>query len=260
MDLDLEGRTYIVTGGSRGMGLATARVLAHEGARLVIAGRDQATLTHARDELQAVFGAEVTTVAADLADPGTADRLVARAHEEFGRLDGALVSVGGPPAGGFLDVTDDQWQAAFGSVFLGTVRVMRAVARALESEEHGDGGAIAAVLSSSVKAPVANLAVSNGLRPGLAMALKTLADEVGPRGVRVNGLLPGRIDTDRLRELDGGAPDPAAARAGHEAAIPLRRYGRPDEFGRMAAFVLSPAASYLTGAMIPLDGGLTRAL
>lgn len=260
MDLELAGRTFIVTGGSRGLGRATARVLAQEGARLVVAGRDESSLAHVHDELAAVLGAEVATVAADLADPDTADRLVARAHEQFGRLDGALVSVGGPAAGGFLDATDEQWQADFSSVFLGAVRVMRAVARSLETQDHGDGGSIAAVLSTSVKAPVADLAISNGLRPGLAMAVKTLADEVGPRGVRVNGLLPGRVDTDRVRELDAAAADPEEARARHAAGIPLRRYGRPEEFGRLAAFVLSPAASYLTGAMIPVDGGLTRAL
>ncbi|MDP9183208.1 MAG: SDR family oxidoreductase, partial [Actinomycetota bacterium] len=119
------------------------------------------------------------------------------------------------------------------------------------------GGSIVLVLSTSAKMPVGNLSVSNGLRPGLAMLAKTLADELGPRGVRVNGLLPGRVDTDRVRALDG--PDPAV-RAGHEAGIPLRRYGDPTEFGRVAAFLLSPAASYVTGAMVPVDGGISRGL
>jgi 3-oxoacyl-[acyl-carrier protein] reductase len=113
------------------------------------------------------------------------------------------------------------------------------------------------VLSTSAKMPVGNLAVSNGLRPGLAMLAKTMADELGPRGVRVNGLLPGRIDTDRVRELDG--PDPAVRQRVAEG-IPLRRYGEPAEFGRVAAFLLSPAASYVTGAMVPVDGGAVRAL
>jgi 3-oxoacyl-[acyl-carrier protein] reductase len=113
------------------------------------------------------------------------------------------------------------------------------------------------VLSTSAKMPVGNLAVSNGLRPGLAMLAKTLADELGPRGIRVNGLLPGRVDTDRVRSLDG--PDPAV-RAAHEGTIPLRRYGDPAEFGRVAAFLLSPAASYVTGAMVPVDGGIGRGL
>jgi 3-oxoacyl-[acyl-carrier protein] reductase len=120
-----------------------------------------------------------------------------------------------------------------------------------------EGGSLALVLSTSVKAPIGGLAASNGLRPGLAMLAKTMADELGPRNVRVNGLMPGRVDTDRVRELDG--PDPAV-RQGNEAGIPLRRYGQPAEFGQVAAFLLSPAASYVTGAMIPVDGGALRAL
>jgi 3-oxoacyl-[acyl-carrier protein] reductase len=194
-------------------------------------------------------------IAADNADPQAAARLLAAAGDTFGRLDGVLISVGGPPAGAAADITDEQWQAGFESVFLGAVRLARAAAAAL-----GEGGVIGFVLSGSVYEPIAGLAVSNGLRPGLAGFAKTLATELGPRGVRVVGLLPARIDTDRVRELDalGGEPDAARARA--EAAIPLRRYGTPEEFGRAAAFLLSPAASYLTGIMLPVDGGALRAL
>jgi 3-oxoacyl-[acyl-carrier protein] reductase len=111
-----------------------------------------------------------------------------------------------------------------------------------------------------VKSPINGLAISNGLRPGLAMIAKTLADELGPNGIRVNGLMPGRISTDRLKELDGKSGDPEAVRRASEKTIPLRRYGTPDEFGRVAAFVLSPAASYLTGAIIPIDGGALRTI
>jgi 3-oxoacyl-[acyl-carrier protein] reductase len=116
------------------------------------------------------------------------------------------------------------------------------------------------VLSSSVRQPIPHLAVSNGLRPGLAMAAKTLADELGPRDIRVNGLLPGRVATDRLTELDAAASDPDAARAEKEAQIPLRRYGRPEEFAAAAAFLLSPASSYVSGVMLPVDGGMLRSL
>jgi 3-oxoacyl-[acyl-carrier protein] reductase len=111
-----------------------------------------------------------------------------------------------------------------------------------------------------VKSPIPGLAISNGLRPGLAMVAKTLADELGPNGIRVNGLLPGRIATDRLKELDSKGGDPEGARRASEKAIPLRRYGSPEEFGRVAAFVLSPVASYISGAMIPVDGGALRTL
>jgi len=175
------------------------------------------------------------------------------AQQAYGRLDGALISVGGPPPGPALGLSDEQWQSAFDSVFLGAVRLCRAVVEALPAE----GGSIALVLSTSVKAPVSGLAASNGLRPGLAMLAKTMADELGPQGVRVNGLLPGRVATDRLAELDG--PDPAV-RTRADAMIPLRRSGLPEEFARVAAFVLSPAASYVTGVMLPVDGGITRAL
>ena len=116
------------------------------------------------------------------------------------------------------------------------------------------------MLSTSVKAPIPGLAASNGLRPGLAMLVKQLADELGPNGTRVVGLLPGRVATERVQHLDSLADDPEAARTRAEAAIPLRRSGRPEEFGRVAAFVLSPAASYLTGSMVAVDGGALRSL
>jgi len=256
MDLGLRDRVYVVTGGSRGLARAGAEALVADGARVVVSGRDEERLRPVADALVALGGADrVRTVVADNADPGSAERLVGTALEAWGRLDGALLSVGGPPPGPGLQVTDDQWRAAFESVFLGAVRLVRTVAAACS-----EGGAIALVLSSSVRQPIPGLAISNGLRPGLAMTAKTLADELGPRGIRVLGLLPGRIDTERVRELDALADDPQASRDAGEAGIPLRRYGQPAELGRVAAFLLSPAASYVTGAMIPVDGGAIRAL
>jgi 3-oxoacyl-[acyl-carrier protein] reductase len=152
-----------------------------------------------------------------------------------------------------LEAAEDDWRAAVDSVLLGTLRLVKALVPHL-----ADGAAIALVLSTSVREPIPHLAISNGLRPGLAMTAKALSDELGPRGIRVFGLMPGRIATDRIIELDEGTGDPEAARRRTEAAIPLRRYGRPEEFGRVAAFALSPAASYLTGLMIPVDGGSLR--
>ena len=253
MDLGLKDRVYILTGATGGLGLAAARELVADGARVLVTGRRPETVEQA---VGALGGAACAAgLAADNAAPETPQRLIATAKERFGRLDGVLISVGGPPAGPVLGATDEQWRDAFETVFLGALRLARAVAAEL-----GEGGVIGFVLSSSVREPIGGLGISNGLRPGLAMAAKTLADELGPRGVRVVGLMPARIDTERVRHLDSLAADPEAARAASEARIPLRRYGRPEEFGRAAAFLLSPAASYLTGVMLPVDGGAMRTL
>jgi 3-oxoacyl-[acyl-carrier protein] reductase len=257
MDLELDSRVYIVSGGTKGLGRATAQVLVDEGARVVLLARDEARLQSVCSEL----GSAAVGLAGDLDDPSLAERAIARAQEAFGRLDGALVSVGGPPAGSVLSSTDDQWTAAFGSVFLGGLRLMREVARATattDSSAPGRGSSIAIVLSSSAVQVLSGISISNGLRPGLAMLVTDLADEVGPLDVRVNGLLPGRFDTERIVELDSATGDAAANRARLSAGIPLRRYGSAEEFGRVAAFVLSPAASYVTGTLVAVDGGATR--
>ncbi|HEY5820664.1 MAG TPA: SDR family oxidoreductase [Propionibacteriaceae bacterium] len=253
MDLGLTDRVFLVTAASSGLGRATARHLVDEGARVVLVARRFDAL----DAVVADLGrSAAVAMAADLSAPDTATNAVRLALNSFGRLDGALVSVGGPPAGTVLGTTDDQWNDAFTSVFVAALRVTRAVV------EHGtaDDLAIAWVLSTSVKSPIGGLAASNGLRPGLAMLVKQLADELGPQGTRVLALLPGRIETDRVRHLDSLSDDPEAARRAAEQTIPLRRYGRPDEFGRVAAFALSPAASYLTGCVVPVEGGALRSL
>ena len=252
MDLGLKHRVYIVTAASRGLGRATAQALVDDAAKVVVSSRSADSITKAVAELGE---ANAVGIAVDNADPDAPAQLIKAAKDNFGRLDGALISVGGPPAGPILAKTDDEWRSAFESVFLGGLRLATTIAAEL-----GEGGSIAFVLSTSAKQPIGGLAISNGLRPGLAMAAKTLADELGPRGIRVNGLLPGRVDTERVQEIDALSDDPAAARAAGMAAIPLGRYGEPAEFGRVAAFLLSPAASYLTGIMVPVDGGISRGL
>src|SRR5690349_11363081 len=245
MDLGLADRVYLVTGGGRGLGRATADVLVAEGARVVLSGRSEETLA---DAVRAL-GDRSAYVVGDNAQPETPSRLIATARERWGRLDGALISVGGPPTGSVTATTDEQWTTSFAAVFLGAVRTAREVAAEL-----GADGSIAFVLSTSVKGPLTEMAVSNGLRPGLAMVAKQLADELGPRGIRVNGLLPGRVATERVAELDALQDDPVAAKASAAERIPLRRDGEPSEFGRAAAFLLSPAASFVSGAMLPVDG------
>lgn len=257
MDLGLTSRTYLVSGGTKGLGLATAESLVREGANVVLLARDERRLREVKEQL----GNSATGIAGDLEDAGLAARAIACAHETFGRLDGALVSVGGPPAGSVLTTTDDQWSASFGSVFLGGLRLMREVARATLTDTPdvaGHGASIAVVLSSSAVQVLSGITISNGFRPGLAMLVTDLADEVGPHDVRVNGLLPGRFDTERVRELDEASGDAEGNRNRISTGIPLRRYGSAQEFAQVATFLLSPASSYVTGTLIAVDGGSTR--
>lgn len=253
MDLGLSERVFIATGASRGLGFATAQCLVADGARVVISARDKSRVDAAVERLGDTSRA--VGVVADLGDPLTPQRLVDRARDHFGRLDGALISVGGPPRATPMSATDEQWQETFETVFMGTVRMARTVGDALDS-----GGAIALVLSSSARSPIPGLALSNALRPGLAGFAKDLADELAPRNIRVISLLPHRILTDRNRELFAATGDAEQARAEVEASIPLGRLGDPAEFGRVAAFMLSPAAGYLTGLSIPVDGGAVRSI
>lgn len=253
MDLGLGGRGYLLTGASRGLGFATARALVDDGARVLISSRSADAVARAAADL----GGPPTAhgLAADLADADAAERLVTEALDRLGRVDGVLISVGGPPHGTVLTNSEQDWRDGIESVLLGPLRLIRAL------EPHlGEGAAIAFVLSTSVRQPIPHLAVSNGLRPGLAMTAKALADELGPRGIRVVGLMPGTVATDRITEIEQASGDAAAMRARTESGIPLRRVGSPDEFGRVAAFMLSPAASYVTGTMIAVDGGVTRSL
>lgn len=229
MDLGLKDRVYVVTGATRGLGNAVARELVADGAKVVVTGRDEERAAGAAKAL----GPDAVGVAVDNADPEAPARLIAAARNAFGRFDGVLVSVGGPPPGFAADITDEQWRTSFESVFLGAVRLARAAAAELEA-----GGVIGFVLSGSVHEPIPALTVSNGLRPGLAGFAKSLSDELGPRGIRVVGVLLGAdrhgpgARAGRTVGRPGG--DPRRERVAYPAA-PVRGAGGVRAGGRLPA-------------------------
>lgn len=254
MDLDLAGRRALVCGASRGIGAAVGSVLAAEGAQVALAARDTAALHEHADELGGV------AVPADLSTPGGGQQAVSAAAEALGGLDLLLVNTGGPPPGSFAELDEEAWAKAIDGTLSSAIRVIRAALPVLSSSAVP---AIALVLSSSVREPIPGLVASNVLRPGLVGLLKSLVAEIAP--VRINGLTPGRIATQRIEQLDAKRAADAGTtqdeiRRQTIARIPLGRYGDPLEVGRVAAFLLSPAASYVNGTIVAVDGGMVRSL
>lgn len=252
MDLGLRGRTALVCASTAGLGRATAEALAAEGARVVISGRRGEV---AAEIASALPGAQ--SVPCDVTQPGAAARLVDAATTKLGLpIDIAVLNGPGPKPGAAVDVSSDDVRAAVESLLVFQQELVAAVLPGMRERRFGR---IVAIGSTSVVEPIAGLALSSIGRSALAAYLKTLASEVASDGVTVNLVLPGRIDTDRVRQLDAaaGGADRAARQA---AAIPAHRYGAADEFGAVAAFLCGRQAAYVTGSAIRVDGGLTRSL
>jgi 3-oxoacyl-[acyl-carrier protein] reductase len=256
MDLGLGGRSFVVGGGARGLGRGTADVLVGEGASVLLLGRNAEALTAACSSL----GERAAWAEGDMADPGFASTVRAAVDARFGgSLDGMLMNAGGPRPGDALSLSDDDWRGAYELLIGGPIRMLRELLPLM-----GEGSSVAWVGSSSWRQPIAGLDASNVFRPGVAALVKVLARELAP-AVRFVGLAPGRIDTDRLRSLDSSRAERTGdslddVRAASEAEIPMGRYGSPEEFGRVAAFLLSPAASYVSGSTVQVDGALITAL
>lgn len=254
MDLAISGRRILVCGASRGLGAAIANELASEGARLAVAARGSS-------DLKAVaMATNAVQVSADLSTPVAPGRAVEQAILELGGLDGLVVNSGGPPAGSFASVDDDSWNAAIQGTLMMAIRTIRA---ALPSLASGRQSSIVVVLSSSVREPIPNLVTSNVLRPALNGLIKSLVTEIAP--IRINGIAPGRVSTGRVEQLDrmrseAGGVSLEDVRSATRARIPLDRYGEPAEVARVAAFLLSSAASYVNGVTVGVDGGLVRSL
>jgi 3-oxoacyl-[acyl-carrier protein] reductase len=262
MDLGLKGKRAIVMAASRGLGYASALGLAREGCHLIICSRDQQKIDAAADAIRRETGARVKALAADVSSASEAKRLVDAAVSEYGGLEIVVHNAGGPPAGETLAMTEEQWQKAFEQNLLSFTRIVGAAAPEMKKAGYGR---VLTIASSSIKQPIPNLALSNALRAGVWGIAKTLSRELAPQGILVNVIAPGRIDTERIAELDqanaqkSGKPIEDVRKAS-VASIPLGRLGRPEELANLVVFLSSQAASYITGQAITVDGAAGNAL
>jgi len=262
MHLNLTGKRALVTAASRGLGFATALGLAREGTALVICSRDEARITEAAQKIRAETGTRVEALVADVSSADEAARLVGHAVSALGGLDILVHNAGGPPAGEFLSLSDAQWQKAFDQNLMSLVRLVNAAVPELKK---AGGGRILTIASSSIKQPIPGLVLSNAFRTGVYGLVKTLARELGPAGILLNVVAPGRIQTERIEELDNAMAtrrgvDLQQVKKESVASIPLGRLGTPEEFANLLVFLASDAGRYISGQAIIVDGGATAAL
>ena len=257
MDLGLAGNTALVTASSSGLGKASAKALAREGANVVINGRDEQRLADAAEEIRTVASGDVVTQPGDLTNPADVERLASRPVEEFGGLDHLVTSAGGPPPMRPLEPTDDEWYEAFDLLTMSVVRLVREAADHLRS---GDGGSIVAITSIAAKRAGGGNVLSNSVRTSVIGFEKTLSKDLGP-DVRANAVLPGVHETPRLRDVFEAAVEQGEydsyeeAKAARVDSIPVGQIGDPEAFGDAVAFLCSGRASQISGAAVPIDGG-----
>ncbi len=262
MELGLKGKVALVAGASKGLGYAVARALAGEGAIVSISSRDEKSITDAAARIERETGATVMATPVDVRSGEDIQKWVKATADKFGGVDALLTNGGGPPAGPAVSFDDKAWQDAADLLLFSAIRMVRASVPHMQARGRG---AILMSTSSSVKEPIQNLGLSTVLRASVSALAKTLAIELAGSKIRVNQIIPGRINTDRVRQLDEinaqkQSISAEQARAKAEAAIPMARYGEIDEFGRVGAFLLSDAASYMTGATVQVDGGQIRSV
>lgn len=262
MELGLKGKRAIVMAASRGLGYASALGLGREGCDLVICSRDQKRIDAAAASIRLDSGANVRAVVADVSTAAEAKRLVEAAVAEYGGLEIVVHNAGGPPAGETLAMSDEQWQKAFEQNLLSFTRIVGAAAPEMAKAGYGR---VLTIASSSIKQPIPNLALSNAMRAGVWGIAKTLSRELAPQGILVNVIAPGRIDTERIAELDHANAQRSGksiedVRKASVASIPLGRLGRPEELASLVVFLASQAASYITGQAITVDGAAGNAL